>query len=297
MVQSNSTGSGDNGVRFVKMQGAGNDYVYISPLGPHATPLPDDPGLLAQQISDRHFGVGGDGLVMILPSDVADFRMRMFNADGSEAQMCGNAIRCVARYIHDYGLSDANPLKIETLAGIRTVELKKSGNAVTGARVDMGSPVLVPAAIPVDFPGDDPMISREVTEGDSVYRITAVSMGNPHGVVFTEEITDTLVTCIGPLLEKNAVWPEKANIEFVKVKSRDAVDMRVWERGSGETMACGTGACATVVACVLNGLTGRRVTVSLPGGELEVNWSEEDGHVYLTGPADIVCEGTYFRQS
>ena len=280
-------------VHFYKMQGAGNDYVYILALNE----VPENLPLLSRKISDRHFGVGGDGLVVIMQSSRADFRMRMFNSDGSEAQMCGNAIRCVAKLIHDLGLSDKNPLTIETLAGIRVLDMTFKEGEVSEVKVDMGEPILERASVPVSVSGEGPMVSEEVEVNGMTFNVTAVSMGNPHGVIFVSSIDDELVHKTGSLLEKAEVWPEKANIEFVVVNSRKEVTMRVWERGSGETLACGTGASATVVAAVLNGLTDRKVTVHLLGGDLKVEWSEADNHVYLTGPAVLVAEGDYYPGS
>lgn len=278
------------GVCFVKMQGAGNDYVYI--LAPDKEPsmLP----LLSQKISDRNFGVGGDGLVVILSSEKADFRMRMFNSDGSEAQMCGNAIRCVGKLVYEKGLTEKRELLIETLAGIRKLELEVVNMKVTRVKVDMGEPVLTPSEIPVCYSGEKPMISQPVEIKGEKFPVTAVSMGNPHGVVFVDDITDGLVLDKGPELEKDSIWPEKANIEFAKIENRKEITMRVWERGSGETLACGTGACAVTVASVLNDLTDRKVTVKLRGGNLEVEWNKSDNHVYLTGPAVMVAEGIYY---
>lgn len=280
-------------VDFVKMQGAGNDYVYILAL----KAVPENLPLLAKKISDRNFGVGGDGLVAVMESERADFRMRMFNSDGSEAQMCGNAIRCIGKLVYEKGLTQNTTITIETLAGIRTLDLTVSEGTVTSVRVDMGTPVLEAEQIPVDHDGKGPVVNKEVDVDGMLFRITAVGMGNPHGVLFVNSITDDMVLNTGPRLEEAGIWPEKANIEFVTVNSRKEMTMRVWERGSGETLACGTGACAAVVAAVLNGLTDRKVTVRLRGGDLTVEWSESDGHVYLTGPAVMVAEGVYYPKS
>lgn len=278
-------------VDFIKMHGAGNDYVYILALD-H---VPDNLEQLARDISDRHFGVGGDGLVVICRSDVADFRMRMFNADGSEAQMCGNAIRCVGKLLYDKGISRKTEIAIETLAGVKILQLFiDSQNKVVRVRVDMGAPVLDPQKIPVSLNATSPILNAEIMVGQTVYKATPVGMGNPHGVIFTEKITDSMVLGDGPKLEVADFWPEKGNIEFVTVQSPSHITMRVWERGTGETLACGTGACASVVACILNGFTHRKVEVSLTGGILEVEWSEADNHVYLTGPAELVAEGKYY---
>ncbi len=280
-------------VNFVKMQGAGNDYVYIMALDA----VPENLPLLAKKISDRNFGVGGDGLVAVMKSERADFRMRMFNADGSEAQMCGNAIRCIGKLVYEKGLTHDTSVTIETLAGIRTLDLTVSDGVVTSVRVDMGKPILEAEHVPVIHDGKGPVVNKEVDVDGMLFRITAVSMGNPHGVLFVNSISDDMVHNIGPRLEDADIWPEKANIEFVTVNNRREMSMRVWERGSGETLACGTGACASVVAAVLNGLTDRKVTVRLRGGDLTVEWSEADGHVYLTGPAVMVAEGVYYPKS
>lgn len=273
------------------MQGAGNDYVYIVAEHPrNEASLP----ILAQRISDRHFGVGSDGLVVILPSDVADYRMRMFNADGSEAQMCGNASRCIARLLHDKGYCAKTEITLETLAGIKTLRLNLTGNDVSSVSVDMGKATLSPRDIPVCSPDDTPLIDFPVNIGDNRFLITAVGTGNPHGVVFTDEITDELLSEFGPKLETCDIFPEKGNIEFARVISRNQIEMRVWERGSGETLACGTGACATVVAAVTLGLTDRNVTLYLRGGELNVEY-REDGGLTLTGPAKEIAEGIYYN--
>jgi diaminopimelate epimerase len=287
-------------IEFVKMQGAGNDYVYLDLL---ARTCRADWGDLAKKISSRHFGVGGDGLVLILGSAKADFRMRMFNADGSEAEMCGNAIRCVGKYLHDRGrLSRGRPspgrrgrldkpvFTIETLAGVKTLEVAQKDRAGKAVQltVDMGLPVLKGSGIPVKV-DSEPVIGVDVMG----YKGTAVSMGNPHIVFFVDEITDGQVLGDGPRIERHPLFPKRTNVEFVKVLSRKKIEMRVWERGSGETLACGTGACAAAVAAALNGLTGREVEVSLLGGTLRVEWRETDGTVRMTGPAEEVFGGVY----
>lgn len=282
-------------IDFVKMHGAGNDYVYIDCFGPSAY-IADSEGLpeLARAVSDRHFGVGGDGLVLILPSGVADARMRMFNADGSEAQMCGNASRCVGKYLYDSGLTDKTEITLETAAGIKVLRLHLGvDGAVESVTVDMGIPELTAERVPARC-GTEVMKEHEVRLADGRrYRVTAVSMGNPHGVIFTDGITDAMVLGDGPELERHEVWPEKANIEFVEVKDRGHVRMRVWERGTGETLACGTGSCAVAVAGALCGLTDRRVEVELTGGVLTIEWDEATGHVMMTGPATLVASGSY----
>lgn len=272
------------------MHGAGNDYVYID-----ATKIvPDNLPLLSKQISDRHFGIGSDGLVAIMTSDVADFRMRMFNADGSEAEMCGNASRCIGKYLYEKGLTDKKEIALETLSGIKILKLEVADGEVKSVTVDMGEPVLQPIRIPVASKGPEAMISEEVTVNGKSYRITAVSMGNPHGVIFTDALSDALVLGEGPLLEVADIFPRKSNIEFVVIEDRNHVRMRVWERGSGETLACGTGACAVTVAGAINGFTDRKLNVSLPGGELEITWDEATNHVFLKGGAEFIADGEYY---
>jgi diaminopimelate epimerase len=274
-------------MRFVKMEGAGNDYIYVDCF---TNPMPHDPPGLSRKMSDRHFGVGGDGLVLICPSDRADARMRMFNADGSEAEMCGNAVRCVAKYVHDHGLIRKPTLTVETGRGVLTLELEVSGGTVRQVRVDMAEPILEAARIPTTLPGNPPI---EVPLPNHPLRVTCVSMGNPHCVAFVEQVTDALVLGTGPQVERDGVFPRRTNVEFVRVNRPDDVTMRVWERGSGETLACGTGACAVAVAGVLTGRTQRRVTAHLPGGDLQLYWSEADNHVYMTGPAVEVFSGDW----
>lgn len=278
-------------VSFTKMHGAGNDYVYINAL----EIVPDNLPLLSRQISNRHFGVGSDGLVAIMSSDVADFRMRMFNNDGSEAEMCGNASRCIGKYLYEKKLTDKTEISLETLAGIKILSLDVTEGKVNSVTVDMGEPILEPAKIPVKSDSKEKMVSESVIVGEKSYRITGVSMGNPHAVIFTDELSDDLVIGEGPLLENAYIFPAKANIEFVKITGPGSITMRVWERGTGETLACGTGACASVVACVLNGLTGREVAVKLPGGELNIRWDEMSNHVFLKGGAEFIADGIYYR--
>lgn len=284
-------------VYFTKMEGAGNDYVYVDALGSPTSITPGEFSLpdLACKISDRHFGVGGDGLIAILPSANADFRMRMFNADGSEAQMCGNGSRCVAKYVHDKGFTDKTEFTLETLAGIKTLKVHPDCEGNTeSVTVDMGEAVTACGGIPVDGNPDSEFISVPVEVDGGQFKITAIGMGNPHGVVFVDEITDRHVFHIGKILETHSIWPERANIEFAKVKDRRHIEMRVWERGSGETLACGTGACATAVAAYLNGLADSEVEVSLPGGILHVKYDGDTHRVYMTGPAEFVFDGVYF---
>ena len=280
---------------FTKMQGLGNDYIYVEAF---EQPLPA-PAALALCISDRHFGVGGDGLVLIGPSDKADFRMRIFNADGSEAEMCGNASRCVGKYVYEKRLTDKEEFTLETLAGVRTLRLSLHRAAhlpayqkeVTEVRVDMGKPRFAPPDIPMQTDGDN-FINREISVNGRRFRATALSMGNPHLVVPMPGIKNLDLPVLGPLFEHHALFPRRINTEFVEILDRDRIRMRVWERGSGETMACGTGACAALVASVLNNSTDRSATVELPGGQLFIEWDSNDV-VHMTGPARIVFEGNY----
>ena len=261
------------------MHGAGNDYIYLNGF----EAIPEDLSKLAVEVSDRHFGVGSDGLVVICPSDVADFRMRMYNSDGSEAEMCGNASRCIGKYVYDRGLTDKTEVTLETLAGIKVLKLHVENGEVTEVTVDMGEPELRPDRVPVVSTSADRMINERITVNNTEYDITAVSMGNPHAVVFVNEITDEQVLGRGPELERAEVFPRKANIEFARVVDRGHVEMRVWERGTGETLACGTGACATAVAAVLNGHTDREVDIVLRGGTLHIRWDEATNPVMMTG--------------
>ena len=278
-----------NKIRFTKMQGAGNDYVYIDATVQDVS----HPERLAVEMSDRHFGVGSDGLVLILPSDKADFRMRMFNADGSEAQMCGNASRCVGKYVYEHGLTTQKTLLLETASGIKVLDLHVSDGKVSRVSVDMGVPVLEPAAIPVNLPGER-VVDMPITVAGEEYRMTCVSMGNPHAVLFVPSLDAVDVHGLGPLAEHHALFPERCNIEFAEVVSPTEIRMRVWERGAGETLACGTGACATLVAAVLNGLTQRRAKLCLLGGDLDIAWYE-DGRVCMTGGAETVFDGVWLR--
>lgn len=277
-------------IRFTKMHGIGNDYIYINCL----EKMPSDLPRLAVEMSDRHFGVGGDGIVLICPSDVADFKMRMFNNDGSEARMCGNASRCIARYLHDNKLTTNNVINLETLSGIKVLSLNMdSDDEVESVTVDMGQPVFKPSDVPVNHEGDS-MVEVPVATSRGDIKVTAVSMGNPHGVVFVDRLEDVPFDTLGPELEKHGVWPDRANIEFVEVVNPSEVKMRVWERGTGETLACGTGACATAVAAALTGRTDREITVHLRGGDLKVKWGD-DNHVYMRGGATKVFDGVYTR--
>ncbi|MEO8497327.1 MAG: diaminopimelate epimerase [Planctomycetota bacterium] len=276
-------------MRFTKMHGAGNDYIYINCFD---QPLPTDAPELARQMSHRHFGIGGDGLVLIRSSEIADARMQMFNADGSEAEMCGNAIRCVGKYLYDHGIRRQETLRIETGAGVLTLELKTSNGKADRARVDMGEPILEAARIPTKLPGS-PVVNAELIVDGRSFQVTSVSMGNPHCVIFVEEITDELVLGIGPKIEKHAAFPAKVNVEFVEVISPTEVRQRTWERGSGETWACGTGASAVCVAGVLSGRTERKILNHLLGGDLELEWQESSNHVFKTGPATEIFSGDW----
>jgi diaminopimelate epimerase len=276
-------------MKFTKMQGAGNDYVYVDCFAQSA---PADAEALARAISDRHFGVGADGLILICPIDGADAEMRMYNADGSYSEMCGNGIRCVAKYVYDYGIARRDVLRITS--GGRPFELALTlaeGN-VDRVRVDMGEPILTSADIPTTLPGDPPIAVPLAVAGRTL-PVTCVSMGNPHCVTFVDEATDELVLGVGPQIERHAAFPRRVNVEFVQVLNREVVRQRTWERGSGETLACGTGACAVCVAGVLTGRTERRVTSKLLGGDLQLEWSESDNHVYMTGPAVEVFSGEW----
>ena len=273
-------------MKFTKMHGLGNDYIYVDCLEKDI----ENPSEVSRFVSDRHFGVGSDGLVMILPSAKADFRMRMFNSDGSEAEMCGNAIRCVGKYVYDKGLTSRKKVTIETLAGIKVLDMTVEDGKVTLVRVDMGEPVLKPGDIPVNS-DKDLFISEPVNVDGRVYKVTCVSMGNPHAVTYVDDVAGFPLEIVGPKMETHELYPRKINSEFVQVIDRRTLKMRVWERGAGETLACGTGACAVLVATVLNGLCDRKATVQLLGGDLIIEWNEQDNHVYKTGPATMVFEG------
>ncbi len=275
-------------MKFTKMEGCGNDYVYVDGFANKI----DNPNALAEKISDRHFGVGSDGLIMINPSEVADFKMSMYNADGSEGKMCGNGIRCVAKFVYDYGMTEKEEITVETLSGIKTLQLLVEDGAVKSVRVNMGSPELIAKNVPV-FSEKERVINEPLTIDGKEYGITCVSMGNPHAVTFIEDTDGLDIEKIGPKFEKNEIFPDRVNTEFIQVLDRNTVKMRVWERGSGETFACGTGACASVVAAVLNGKTDNKVTVKLLGGDLFIEYNEEENTVYMTGPARIVFTGEY----
>jgi diaminopimelate epimerase len=273
-------------MKFTKMQGAGNDYIYVNAMQEQVS----DPSLLARQWSDRHFGIGSDGLVLILSSEKADFRMRMFNYDGSEAEMCGNASRCVGKYVFDKGLTNKTTLELETKSGIKTLNLTVKNGQVTAVQVDMGEPILEPALIPVRTNARRAVfLPLKIDEVD--YEISCVSMGNPHAVVFTGNIDKLILTELGPKFEHHPIFPDRTNTEFVEVMDFGHAKMRVWERGAGETLACGTGACAVVVAGVLRGLLGPKVRMDLLGGSLDIEWNMDNNHVYMTGGATTVFEG------
>jgi len=276
-------------MRFTKMQGAGNDYVYINGF---QEPLPDDLNRLAISISDRHFGVGGDGMILILPSTKADAKMRMFNSDGSESEMCGNGIRCVAKYVYDHGICKRTNLKIETGAGVLSLDLLCHNDRVEQVTVDMGEPILESARIPTLLDGS-PVVDRTLEIDGTKLQVTCVSMGNPHCVCFVPKATDELVLGIGPKIEKDHRFPKRTNVEFVEIISPTEVRQRTWERGSGETLACGTGASAVCVAGVLTGRTERKILNHLTGGDLILNWQEKNNHVFMTGPAVEVFSGQW----
>lgn len=274
---------------FTKMQGLGNDYVYID--GHDVDLCGFDLGRLAALVSDRHFGVGSDGLILILPSERADFRMRIFNPDESESNMCGNGMRCVAKYVYEHGLTDSTGLQVETLAGIIRPELTVEDGEVTSVTVDMGQPRLARREIPmVGEPADEPVIGEELDLGGQRLSVTCVSMGNPHCITFVATVDAAPVEELGPVMEHHAAFPDRTNVEFVQVVDRERVRMRVWERGAGETLACGTGASATCVACALNDRTEREIDVELLGGTLHIQWRDDD-HVLMTGPAEEVFSG------
>ena len=276
-------------MKFTKMQGLGNDYVYVNCFQEKI----EEPAELARKISDRHFGVGSDGLIMINPSDKADFEMEMYNADGSRGEMCGNGIRCVAKYVYDYGLTDKKSISVETLGGIKYLDLTVEDGKVKLVKVDMGRPELEPSKVPVIAEGSSVVDAPIMVDGKE-YRMTCISMGNPHAVVFVDcDVRELPLEEIGPKFENHERFPKRVNTEFVRVLDRHTAEMRVWERGSGETLACGTGACAVAAACALNGHTEDEVTVKLLGGDLHIRWDRENDTVYMTGPAEVVFDGEW----
>ena len=273
--------------KFTKMHGLGNDYVYMDAIHQKI----DNESDLAQFVSNRHFGIGSDGLILICESNVADFKMRMFNADGSEAEMCGNGIRCVGKFVYDKRLTNKNTITVETLAGIKTLVLNTKEGKVDTVRVDMGEPILEAKKIPV-ISEKNPVTGLKLKALQKEFEFTCVSIGNPHAITVVENTETFEVEKYGKVLEIDSVFPNKTNVEFVEIVDKEHIKMRVWERGSGETLACGTGACATAVACYLNNLTNRHTFVELLGGTLEIEWNEKDNHIYMTGPATTVFEGT-----
>ncbi len=281
-------------MKFTKMQGCGNDYIYVD--GARETVAEEKKPELVKRLSDRHFGIGGDGVIFINPSDTADFEMEMYNADGSRAEMCGNGIRCVAKYVYDKGLTDRERITVVSCGKVKTLELSVERSEedprgkVVSVRVNMGSPILASEEIPVKAEGSRVVDEPIVVDG-AEYRMTCVSMGNPHAVIFAEGVAELDLEKIGPKFENHERFPKRTNTEFVEILDKKTVRMRVWERGTGETLACGTGCCAVAVACVLNGLTEEEITVKLLGGELQIKWDREADLVYMTGPATTVFEG------
>ena len=273
-------------MKFTKMQGLGNDYVYVNCFEEKI----ENPPAVARYVSDRHFGIGSDGLIMINPSEVADFEMEMYNSDGSRGEMCGNGIRCVAKYVYDYGLTDKTQISVETLGGIKYLDLTVEDGKVVLVKVDMGKPELKSDLIPI-ISENEKVIDEPIEVDGQVYHMTGVSMGNPHTVIYVDDVKNLDLEKIGPKFENHERFPKRINTEFVHCIDRNTVEMRVWERGSGETLACGTGACAVAVASILNNLTDTRVTVKLLGGDLQIEWDREKDHVFMTGPAKVVFDG------
>lgn len=279
----------DDLMKFTKLHGCGNGYIYVNLFEETL----ENPAEMSIKVSDHHFGIGSDGLITIGPSETADFTMHIYNADGSEAEMCGNGVRCVGKYVYDHGLTDKTQITVETGAGIKILDLHVENGKVATVRVDMGEPIFEPSQIPVIAEGS-PVIQEPITAGGKEWKMTCVSMGNPHAVVFVDDVKNFELEKYGPLFENHARFPKRTNTEFVKVVSPAEAYMRVWERGSAETWACGTGTCAAVVACILNGLTERKVLVHLLGGDLLIEWDEETNHVFMTGPATEVFSGEYY---
>ncbi|MCI8947723.1 MAG: diaminopimelate epimerase [Lachnospiraceae bacterium] len=275
-------------MKFTKMHGCGNDYIYING-SLEQIPQEKKPELV-RMLSDRHFGVGGDGVIFINPSEEALFEMEMYNGDGSRGEMCGNGIRCVAKYVYDKGLTDQEAFDIISAGQVKHILLQTKDGKAVSARVNMGQPELTAEKIPVRSEKEC-VVDEEITVQGEIYHMTCVSMGNPHAVVFVEDVQNLQIENVGPYFERHERFPKRINTEFVHVNSRDSIDMRVWERGAGETLACGTGCCASVAACVLNGLTDRKVTVHVPGGAILIEWDQQDDSMYMTGPAVTVFEG------
>ncbi|MBR4764255.1 MAG: diaminopimelate epimerase [Lachnospiraceae bacterium] len=273
---------------FTKMEGCGNDYVYVNGFN-QSVPAEDKPALV-RRLSDRHFGIGGDGVIFINPAKEADFEMEMWNADGTRSEMCGNGIRCVARYVYDFGLTDQKEFSIVSAGKVKYMTLYEQDGQISAVRVNMGQPILEADQIPVRA-DHSPVINVPIEVQGEEYRMTCVSMGNPHAVVFVDSTKDFPLEQVGPYFENHPCFPNRTNTEFVQVIDRGRVRMRVWERGTGETLACGTGCCATAVACVLNGLTDNAITVEVLGGELRIEWDRENDLVWMTGPATVVFSG------
>lgn len=275
-------------MKFTKMHGCGNDYIYVD--GAKEILTPQEKPEVVRRLSDRHFGIGGDGVIFINPSREADFEMEMYNMDGSRAEMCGNGIRCVAKFVYDKGLTDKTSISVISCGKIKYLTLTVENGKVSTVKVNMGSPILKAVDIPV-ISDKEEVIGDKIEIDGEIYKMTCVSMGNPHAVVFMNEVEGLRLEKMGPLFENHARFPKRINTEFVKVLDENTVEMRVWERGTGETLACGTGACATVVACVLNGLTKEQVTVKLLGGNLQIQWDRVSNLIFMTGPATTVFEG------
>lgn len=278
-------------IKFTKMHGLGNDYVYIDCTAKTGQKIEHESDL-AKFVSDRHFGIGSDGLILICDSEIADFKMRMFNYDGSEAEMCGNGIRCVGKFVYDKGLTSKDIITVETLAGIKVLKLNIKNQKVETVKVDMGEPILNAQEIPV-ISEEEIVRNLKLKALDNEFKLTCVSMGNPHAITIVENVKDFDINKYGPILEFDKHFPKRANIEFIELIDKNKIKMRVWERGAGETLACGTGACASVVACNLNGYIEKQTTVELLGGNLQIEWNNEDNHIYMTGPATTVFEGEF----
>lgn len=275
-------------MKFVKMHGCGNDYVYVNGF----TEKIKNKEALVRAASDRHFGIGSDGVIFINPSKIADFEMEMWNADGTRAEMCGNGIRCVGKFVYDYGLTDQTRISVESFGKIKYLDMTEESGKVTKVRVNMGSPILTADQVPVKS-ANDQVIDECIEVNGREYKMTCVSMGNPHAIVFVDDVKNLDIEAIGPYFEHHERFPNRTNTEFVKVIDDHTVEMRVWERGTGETLACGTGCCATAVACVINHKTGNHVTVKVLGGEIEIEWDREQNLIYMTGPGAVVFEGDY----
>ncbi len=273
-------------MKFTKMHGCGNDYVYVNCF----TEKVENPAAVSRFVSDRHFGIGSDGLILIRPSEVADFWMDMYNSDGSSSEMCGNGIRCVAKYVYDYGLTDKTQITIESGGKIKVLDLQVENGKVTAVTVDMGEPIVKPELVPV-VSDKEAVIAEKFTIDGKDYEMTCVSMGNPHAIVWVEDTSKVEIEKTGPLFENHARFPRRTNTEFIELLDKNNINMRVWERGAGETLACGTGACASVYACILNEKTEDEVTVHLLGGDLKIRYDRESGHIFMTGPATVIFDG------